>query len=424
MDPLAVFKQRLHRYSPITIPSHLRECLSKNRALTIDMVLYDMKINPKYKHHWRFATLAQVIPVEDLILNNIFPATSTTKSDLHLPEVYKMKITIDTILKTHTLVQYDYSRLVQHPNITIEDILAHPELPWNYLYIYNNPNLKFHHMPLIKHLVPNDIHIPCMTNAFYTLSRNATFEQITNHPHKTWYPIALSSPHIHKEHFPTLLAYFRDQYDIRTKPSTFLLNESFANPNLTFQDFLELFGDIVFRYFWYFKNFTLQDFHTYKSHPSVQWHYPDFGHILPLDTILAHPDTKWDYYKILEQNNTLTYEQVTTTPIPLRCPIPDPTLAQWRVKRHLFENKNIPHIDKKRLLEELLQSIETSYNALDFDCLFQSPLFLEPTFQEIQHHFAKKKIIRHIVETLTNPQYLQCRKRLLREHNTMAYLRA
>lgn len=47
MDPLTLFKQRLRHYTPLTIPAHFRECLSKNPALTIDMVLYDMKINPK-----------------------------------------------------------------------------------------------------------------------------------------------------------------------------------------------------------------------------------------------------------------------------------------------------------------------------------------------------------------------------------------
>jgi hypothetical protein len=417
MDPLTIFKNRLHHYTPLTLPSHFRECLSKNPALTIDMVLYDMKINPKYKHHWRFVYLAQVIPVEDLILNNILPITdaATGKGDLTEACFFKMKITMDTVLKTHTLVNYSYFRLIQHPNITIEDILAHPELPWHYPYILLNPNINFDYLSQIK-----KIHtIPYGENTFYTLSRNATFEQIIENPKEPWYPVALSSPYIYKHHFPALLDYFKkkDPWAVRTD-KYLLIHAANANPNLTFEDLLDLFGDSAFRFAYHCKNFTLQDFQKYKSNPKVvdQWNYHDYCHLLSLETILAAPDIPWDYYKILEKNNTLTYEQVTTTPIPLRRPIPDPSLKQWHVKRHLFDNKHIPYLYKKRLLEELLQSIKMCYASCNYDSIFMSPLFLEPTFDEIKEYFAKKRIIRHIVECLTNPAYQQCRKRLLREH--------
>ncbi len=216
MDPLTLFKNRLHYYTSLTLPSHFRECLSKNPAITLDMVLYDMKTNPKYKHHWRFANLAQVIPVEDLILNNILPITDpvTGRGDLTEPYFFKMKVTIDTVLKTHTLVNYSYFRLIQHPNIMIEDILAHPELPWHIPYILLNPNISFHHIVHIKqtHIIPYGEY------AFYALSHNATFEEIMQNPKEPWYLAALSSRYIHKEHFPVLLDYFKkkDPWSIQT----------------------------------------------------------------------------------------------------------------------------------------------------------------------------------------------------------------
>jgi len=289
MDPLILFKQRLRHYTPLTLPAHFRECLSKNPALTLDMVLYDMKTNPKYKHHWRFASLAQVIPVEDLILNNILPVTDevTGRGDLTEPYFFKMKVTIDTVLKTHTLVNYNYFRLIQHPNITIEDILAHPELPWHYPYILLNPNIRYHHLFQIK----LKYNIPYGENSFYTISRNATYEDIINHPEEPWYTVALSSPHMHKQHFHTLLPYFekKDPWSIQTD-KYILIHAANANPNLTFEDLIELFGDKAFKYAYFCKSFTLQDFLKYNSHPQAiaHWYYPNYAHLLPQEMILGH----------------------------------------------------------------------------------------------------------------------------------------
>ena len=55
----------------------------------------------------------------------------------------------------------------------------------------------------------------------------------------------------------------------------------------------------------------------------------------------------------------------------------------------------------------------------NIETLFESPLFLEPTFEEIRNYFAGKRIVRCVVDVLTNPAYDQCRKRLRREHEIL-----
>jgi hypothetical protein len=86
------------------------------------------------------------------------------------------------------------------------------------------------------------------------------------------------------------------------------------------------------------------------------------------------------------------------------------------IKYYLIQvNKHVSWHDKKCIFEELLPL--TSHP--EFVRLAGIPFFLEPTFQEIRHYFAKKQIVRHIVECLTNPAYEQCRKRLKREHEKM-----
>ena len=89
----------------------------------------------------------------------------------------------------------------------------------------------------------------------------------------------------------------------------------------------------------------------------------------------------------------------------------------------MFNNKHLPYVDKKRLLEELLPKPYANVHfAVAYKRLIESPLFLEPTFDEIKDYFAKKRIVRILVECMSNPSYQQCRKRLIREHGEISIL--
>ena len=403
MDPTTLFPKRIQQYSTLLPPQYLREYLSKNPAITMSMVLQDIQRNPKDKEDWRFESLCYTIPLEELVANNILPTRDTT---LFSPCVLVMKITIQTILQTHTILEYNWAYLVQHPTVYMEDILTHPELPWNYNYIICNPNFRYHHLPFFKH----HIDASAYRQLFYYMSRIATYEEIMNHPDEPWCPNALSSPHMTKEHFFTLLPYFQEKYNSIIQSETERLQtEANRNPNLTFEDFRDLFGEQAFEYPYNLPRFTFQDFLKYKH----TWSHPtSFYSILPLSVIQSYPNHDWNYEIILRSNNTLTYESLSQIPNKIN---------EREAKLHLFENRHLPYTDKKRLLEELLpKPYSNVYFSIAYKRLIESPLFLEPTFQEIKEHFAKKKIIRIVVEAHSNPRYLQCRKRLAREHSGLA----
>jgi hypothetical protein len=398
MDPATIFPKRIRQYSTLLAPQYLREYLSRNPAITIDMVLQDIQLNPSHKEEWRFERLCYSIPLEDLVANQILPTRDTA---LLGPDVIIMKITIQTILKTHTLFEYHWGYLIQLHTISIEDILAHPELPWNYNYLICNPNFRYQHIHHFRHLIDPAAY----RQLFYYLSRSATYEDISNHPEEPWCMRALSSPHIQKEHFLALLPYFQEKHKeiIHTDKRCFQV-DVMRNPNLTFEDFIEIFGDDAFDYACSIPRFTVQDFLKYKD----KWCHPvDFCSILPMSVIQSYPCQNWNYEIILCSNNTLTYDSLKEIP---------KKVNERDARQYLFINQHLPSPDKKRLLEELLPKPYTAaYFSYTYKSLIESEMFLEPTFQEIKEYFAKKRIVRIVVEAMSNPAYNQCRKRLFRE---------
>ena len=407
MDPLILFHKRIQQYSTL-LPSHyLREYISKNPAITIQMVLQDIERNPRDKEEWRFESLCLSIPLEELVANNILPTRDTT---LFSPLVIAMKITIDTILKTHMLLEYNWAYLIQHPSVYIEDILTHPELPWNYTYVICNPNFRYHHIPLFRHYMDDASY----RQLFFYISRTATFEEIMEHPDEPWFPGALSSEHIKKEHFPILLPYFQEKHKSIIQTDKYCLQtQAIRNPNLTFEDLLELFADQAFDYAYGLPRFSADDYMKYKH----KWNHPvNFYSVLPLSVIQSYPYyPQWNYELILSCNITLSYESLKEIP---------KKVNERDAKLYLFNNKHISYVDKKRLLEELLPKPYSNVHfTVSYKRLIESPLFLEPTFEEIKEYFAKKRMIRIIVECMTNPTYQQCRKRLIREHGEISTLK-
>jgi len=413
MDPVTIFHKRIQQYSKHIPPSHLRKYLGKNLALTIEMVIQDMKNNPDQKDNWIFENLCYTIPLEHLVAHNILP-----KRDFDGFEctegctLIQMNLTIDTILKTYTILRYNWAYLIQHPKLQIEHITAHPELPWDYHYIGHNPNFRFEHLS----------HFPDIPKYVWTtLSRNATYEQIVNYPDKPWFSYILSSQHIHKYHIQALLPYFEQKF-----PHISASDVSLNNSNLSFDDFYELFGDTALCYANRFKNFTYTNYLKYKPKQITF-----FRRILPISVIKSFPPYEmWGAWSdTIKFNKTLSYESLKEIPkniINHHIPI----VNEWYIRKMLFDNPYVSHFDKKRLLEELLPQKNNPFwipytvgdirgYPSNIETLFESPLFLEPTFEEIHVYFAGKRIVRCLVEAVSNPAYEQCRKRLKREHETL-----
>ena len=417
MDPLTLFHKRIQQYSKHIPPSHLRKYLGKNPALTIEMVLQDMKKNPDQKEYWTFERLYKTIPLEQLVAHNILPKRNSEGFECTEGcTLIQMKITIDTILKTHTILKYNWTYLIQHPKITIEDIIAHPELPWDDPFIGHNPNFRFEHLS----------HFPDVPQYVWkTLSRNATYEQIVNHPDKPWLSYILSSPHIHKHHIKALLPYLEQKF-----PYIIPNEVSFTNPNLSFDDFYELFGDTALCYANRCKNFTYIDYLKYE--PKITKNITFFRRILPMSVLKSFPPHKmWmTWNDTIQFNKTLSYESLKHIPKDI-IKHHTPIVNEWYIRKIVFDNRHVSHFDKKRLLQELLPQENNPYwipytvgdirgFPSDIETLFESPLFLEPSFEEIGHYFAGKRIVRCVVECLTNPEYQQCRKRLNREFSMLS----
>ncbi len=412
MDPLTLFKNRIQNPPNHVSSIQLREWLSKNPSITLDMILYDIQTNPTYKDAWKFKYLARVIPVEELVEHDILPEPD----DLDSPHLTYMKINITTLLKTHTRVNYNWDYMTKHPNIKLEDIQAHPELPWDYTSLMFNPNFEFHHMEIFKPYINKYV--------FYNLSYVATCEQIMQYPDENWLPIVLGCDHMQKEDVVKILPYFQEKYKESVAGNCFFIFSSVCcNPNLTFEDLIELFGEeLPLKEAHTLTSFTFNHFKKYfvsnKKLPITTMENLTFFHpILPLEFIKAHPKENWIWSSILQNNNTISYDRFNELPKNI---FPDMSIEmnEWHMRHMLFNNKHLSHYDKKCILEELLKSpIPPKTYNFSHKHLIESPLFLEPTFEEIKEYFAKKRMIRLIVEVITNPTYLQCRKRLTREYS-------
>lgn len=450
MDTKTLFHKRIAEYQSIF--PELRHHLSRNPSITMDMVLEDMHVHPSHKHQWTFDNLARTIPLDTLFDHGIYPASSSTSPTTPMKiesevAIGLMKLSIHTLLRTHPTITWNWMALTMHPNITIEDIVAHPELPWQLQHIGNNPNFELHHYLRYPHFFQDQEYDFYKLLAFVKLSMKATFEQIREHPTLPWSIDCLKSPHVKKkEHLLELLRYFANKYPLSHVNQR--IGMICENPNVSFDDLYKIFGEAVFPHVSFCVHFTPQDFY---KHPIDTWMSPTadppqtrqcrlYISKVPMDFILAHPEQEWDWIQILQDHPQVTYDTYKQVPEdrlqgmddfwrqhffePI---IPDTIPIEYRMKASLFTNKHLPPQDKRRLLEELLAYYRqhpprTTLHIFLYYPLLISPLFLEPTPQEIREHFAKRRIVRHLVESLSNPAYQQCRKRLAREFQESRFL--
>ena len=411
MDPLTIFHKRLQQYDECPFPD-LRKNLSQNPNITLQMVLEDIKQNPTKRHEWEFHKLAEHIPLKDLL--PYFPSTLTMYQYDSI-SIYG-KIDIDTIVQNPSF-PWNWCEVTWNQYITMDDIAAHPELPWDYETIIYSQNFKLHPV-ILKH--END-------KTFERLSRIATLEQLEQYPNKPWTYLCLLSPNIKDKNK------LKELYHKYNDPGS---NYTIAgNPNLNFQDLYELIGSHEDFYFYasHNPNITVQDFLTA---PAAKWDIKHLSRILPVEFMVEHLEYKWNWTNVICFNKTLTYDKMT--PEFYTCihnfdkkdkdgyityydAVTNMTYTAAKVDKDNFyirlniirTNRHVSWYDKKRIYEDLLR---LNLAHVEFIRLISLPFFLEPTLEEMREHFAGKRIVRGVVEAVSNPVYEQCRKRLKREH--------
>jgi hypothetical protein len=437
MDPTTLFHKRMHQYESI-FPNY-RKYISRNPRLTIDMVLQDIQNNPTKKHEWHFDNLCQSIPVDTLLAHGFTPEY------MELVTPFLINVTIDMLRRTKDTIPWVWWMLVRHKDITISDIVNSPDLPWGTgaAAPCYNPNLTLQDILTYPHLF--DSYLP---SAYLQIGHKVTYEEIINHPDALWSSNILSNPNVKTvEQVRHLLTYFKD--------TTLNIIQTCRNPNLYLQDLLELFGTDVIEYLPYSRNVTfeeLQEFtstkwknHMYVMHnripadyiiqqmtdPDWQKHFYVMHYCVPLDFILQHPEINWEWMDIMNNHKDIPYDTFPKVVPALTEYVKNKghyTPTEYHLKTIYYNNLHLSLTDQKRIYEDLIRYVEEHPQdntrdppPLPNDYLVRSSFFLEPTFQEIKEHFAKKIIIRHMVEALSNPTYQQCRKRLAREHDAMEF---
>jgi hypothetical protein len=413
MDVAWLFRRRIEALDA-ALPE-LRRCLYANPLLTIDVVLEDIERHPDKKHLWAspYATGKNGVRLESY--EQHFPATPIASR----PCSYE-NLSLDFVLR-HPELPWDWESLSHHENIPVDQILAHPELPW----VYSERGVSAHPGLRLEH-IQNNPALPWDRSVAFrrALSPRATYDQIMAAPDEPWSPECLASPNISsKEQLLDVLVPF---FKVSTVYSTrYIWQNLCLNKNLTFRDLYAFFCRGVL-------DISREDAFVFLCNPNIttadlaelpneKWRYDFLSSVLPAEYLMKNK-LNWDWQIFLQYNKEATCEILERLPPELRYGVywyhPNPRYWKWA---SLFSNEHASRRDKERCLREILQIVQagpimTSY----YMPVVASPLFLEPTFEEIREHLAKRRIVRLVVRALSDPRYAQCRKRLLREHSGLA----
>ena len=420
MDAQAVFRRRIEAHDAL-LPE-LRRCLYVNPLLTVDMVLQDIERHPDKKHLWSmpYAMAEKGLTLESYQKNlqqhigSIFSSASTITSS---PCSYE-NLSLDFVLR-HPDQPWHWKSLSYHEHIPVDQILEHPELPWSYseFGVSTHPGLRLDH-------VLNHPEIPWQRSVVFghTLPPSATFDQIMATPDEPWSAKCLASPNISckQQLLDVLVPFFKDKVldDDRA-----IWQHLCTNKHLTFRDLyaffcrgvLDISRDDAFGLLCN-PNITTTDLADF---PDEKWRYDFLSSVLPADYLIANRKLNWNWQVFLQYNKGATCEILEQLPSDCNCGAywyhPNPRYWMWA---SLFSNQHASRRDKERCMREILQD-GTHSNMCHYMPVVASPLFLQPTLEEsveaLKIHLAKRRIVRIVVQALTDPAYAQCRRRLLRE---------
>lgn len=247
--------------------------ISGNPSITIEFI-------EKYKDYvyWDYVSENKNIKLEDIISH---PELPWDYDGLSINPNMRMSYVLNNLNK-----DWDWYYLAKNSGILIEDFFEHQELPWTFEDLSENPNLR------VKHL----LHYRKKKWNWNEVTKNSgiTFEDIINYPKLKWNFEAFC----HNDNFsyknviehPELFS-----KDHMTNDYTSPVDELFqATGEINCEDFIEN------------KNLTLQ---FIIDHPSDEWDWElisSHSNITQND-IESHPELPWDYTQI-SANPNITFE--------------------------------------------------------------------------------------------------------------------
>ncbi len=119
--------------------------ISYNPNLSIHIVL---KYKSIIKWNWQQVSSNPGITAEDILNHPELPWDDTYISS-------NPNIRIEHVKSWH-FIEWNWNLLSKNPGIKIEDILENRHLPWVYYFVYRNPNLRWYHLEDLKKIRPYD----------------------------------------------------------------------------------------------------------------------------------------------------------------------------------------------------------------------------------------------------------------------------
>ena len=76
---------------------------------------------------------------------------------------------------------WNWSKISQNPSITLDKILDHPTLPWDWKYVARNKNVTMNHL----HLILDHSEVPGFWEEL-SFNQNLTVDVVLQYPNKPW----------------------------------------------------------------------------------------------------------------------------------------------------------------------------------------------------------------------------------------------
>jgi len=125
----------------LELPWHM-ECVGHNPNMTMEFV-HNPVLNTRFlQTTWLALTLNRSISIQDMLDHSHLPWRWSAFVHRQEPE-----ITLEFLLSLHCRVslpspiRWQIQFLSAHPNITVEDVNAHPEIQWDWVFLSQNPNM-------------------------------------------------------------------------------------------------------------------------------------------------------------------------------------------------------------------------------------------------------------------------------------------
>ena len=170
--------------------------------------------------------------------------------------------------------------------------------------------------------------------------------------------------------------------------------------------------------FWMSVNVHVDSLQTILDHPEIPWHYTglSYNEHIPIEDFLNHPEIDW-CWDFLSQHKQLTLEIVLNH-------MDKPWVWSYIIKH--------PNITLQDILDHpecpwdymglSMNPCITIYDILSHPdkpwipyCVCENINIFKFSESFLRQHFAAKKIQRYFKQSISNPNYCLCQKRLKRE---------